>query len=113
MENKDGFESDYAEIDVYTDQVRLIVIANNFVKRPPRLVVIFLVSPWTCIWTQIENYYFENDRLFQITITERAAYEDLLVYWEYGDCYYQIEELEKYAVMSTPEDISEIPDIKT
>ena len=46
-------------------------------------------------------------------MTERAAYEDLLVYWEYGDCYYQIEELEKYAVMPTPEDISDIPDIKT
>jgi len=50
---------------------------------------------------------------FKITMTERAAYEDLLVYWEYGDCYYQIEELEKYAVMPTPEDISDIPDIKT
>ena len=46
-------------------------------------------------------------------MAERAAYEDLLVYWEYGDCYYQIEELERYAVMPTPEDISDIPDIKT
>ena len=39
---------------------------------------------------------------FQITITERA-----------GDCYYQIEELEKYAVMPVPEDISDIPTLKT
>ena len=49
---------------------------------------------------------------FKITLAERAAYEDLLVYWEYGDCYYAIEELERYAVMPTPEDISDIPDIK-
>ena len=42
---------------------------------------------------------------------ERAAYEDLLVYWEYEDCYYQIEELEKYAVMPIPEEIGDIPDV--
>ena len=46
-------------------------------------------------------------------MTERAAYEDLLVYWEYEDCYYRREELEKYADMPIPEDISDIPDIKT
>ena len=45
--------------------------------------------------------------------TERAAYEDLLVNWENGDCYYQIEKWEKYAIMPTHEDISDIPDIKT
>lgn len=49
----------------------------------------------------------------KITLAEREAYEELLVYWEYGDCYYHIEELEKYVVMLTPEDISDIPDIKT
>ena len=30
-----------------------------------------------------------------------------------SDSYYQKEDLEKYAVMPTPEDISDIPDIKT
>ena len=49
--------------------------------------------------------------IFQITRTERAAYEDLLVYWEYEDCYYQIEELEKYAVMPIPEEMEDIPDV--
>ena len=38
MENKDKFESDYAT-DVKTDQVSFFVIANNFVKRTPTLVV--------------------------------------------------------------------------
>jgi len=49
------------------------VIANNFVKRTPTLVVRELsFEPKLA-----DN--FENDRLFQITITEWAAYEDLLV----------------------------------
>ena len=45
MENQDGFESDYAKTNVKTDQVSFFVNANNFVKRPPTLVVEFLVSP--------------------------------------------------------------------
>ena len=45
MENQDGFESDYAKTDVKTDQVSFFVIANDFVKRPPTLIVQFLVSP--------------------------------------------------------------------
>ena len=63
MENKDKFESDYAT-DVKTDQVSFFVIANNFVKRTPTLVVRELSFE-----PKLADY-FENDRLFQITITE-------------------------------------------
>ena len=45
MGNQDGLESDYAKTDVKTDQVSFFVIANDFVKRPPTLIVQFLVSP--------------------------------------------------------------------
>ena len=45
LENQDACESDYAKTDGQTDQVSFFVIANNFVKRPPSLVVQFLVSP--------------------------------------------------------------------
>ena len=85
-ENKNGYESEYAEYEVNPDQVSY---SDRKCKIPKMTVH------------------------FKITMTERAAYEDLLVYWEYGDCYYQIEELERYAVMPTPEDISDIPDIKS
>ena len=45
MGNQDGLESDYAKTDVKTDQVSFFVSANDFVKRPPTLIVQFLVSP--------------------------------------------------------------------
>ena len=59
LENQDACESDYAKTDGKTDQVSFFVIANNFVKRPPSLVVQFLVSPWTFVGTRIGRLFWK------------------------------------------------------
>ena len=96
MENTDLEQED--EYDEYaTNPDKVSSIFKNVRQKLSLSAEEFLIS------------HFEI--IFQMTRTERAAYEDLLVYWEYEDCYYQMEELEKYAVMPIPKKMADIPDV--